>query len=69
MRSSQRRLAFLVALSALFASLHPIVSKYSSVGGWVLAGIGVLAGLISVVAVFVAWVLTWVEAHAAKERQ
>jgi len=69
MRSSQRRLAFLVALSAMFASLQPIVSKYTSVGGWVFAGVGVLAALISVLTVFVAWILTRVEAHAAKERQ
>jgi len=62
-------MGFLIALSALFAALQPIVGKYTSTGAWVLAVIGVLSGLISVVAVSFGWLLTRIEAQAAKKRQ
>jgi len=62
-------MGFLIALSALFAALQPIVGKYTSVGGWILAVFGVLSGLISVFAVSFGWLLTRVEAQAAKQRQ
>ncbi|KDR67391.1 hypothetical protein GALMADRAFT_273212 [Galerina marginata CBS 339.88] len=69
LRSSQIRIGFLIALSALFAALQPIVGKYTAVGAWILAIIGVLSGLISVVAVSFGWLLTRIEAQAAKARQ
>ena len=62
-------MGFLIALSALFAALQPIVKKYTSVGGWILSAFGVLSGLISVVAVSFGWLLTRIEAQAAKKRQ
>ena len=69
LRSSQIRMGFLIALSALFSALQPIVGKYTSAGAWVLAVFGVLSGLISVVAVSFGWLLTRIEAQAAKKRQ
>jgi hypothetical protein len=69
LRSSQVRLGLLVALSALFASLQPIVGNFSETGGWILASIGVFSGLASVLAVLFGWLLTWSEAKAAKHRQ
>ena len=62
-------MGFLIALSALFAALQPIVGKYTAAGAWVLAVFGVLSGLISVVAVSFGWFLTRIEAQAAKKRQ
>ena len=62
-------MAFLVALSALVTSLKPIVDRFSLAAGWVLAGLGIAAALISVLSVVVGWMLTWIEANAAKHRQ
>ena len=69
LRASQIRMGFLIALSALFAALQPIIGRYTSVGAWVLSVFGVLSGLISVVAVSFGWLLTRIEAQAAKKRQ
>jgi hypothetical protein len=41
-------MAFLVALSALVISVKPIVDRFSTAGGWVLAGIGITAATTSV---------------------
>ena len=69
LRSSQIRMGFLIALSATFSALQPIVQRYTPAGAWVLAVFGVLSGLISVVAVSFGWLLTRIEAQAAKKRQ
>jgi len=69
LRSSQRRMTFLVALSALITSLTPIVKRFSAVGGWVLVGIGITAAVIAVLSMALGWVLGWIEANAAKHRQ
>ena len=62
-------MAFLVALSALATSLKPIADRFSPVSGWVLAGIGIIAALISVLSMILGLVLKWIEANAAKHRQ
>jgi len=69
LRSSQVRLGFLVALSALFASLQPVVANFSRTAGWVFAAAGVFSALASVFAVLFGRLLTWSEAHAARQRQ
>jgi uncharacterized membrane protein YozB (DUF420 family) len=69
LRSSQRNMAFLVALSALVISVKPIVDRFSTAGGWVLAGIGITAATTSVLSIVVGWMLTRIEANAAKHRQ
>lgn len=69
LQSSKGRMAFLVALSALATSLKPIVDRYSYAGGWVLAGIGIVAAATSIISVFVGWMLKWIDANAAKHRQ
>jgi len=69
LRSSQTTLAFLVALSALSASVQPIVDKYTEVGGWVFAIIGIISALVSVVSVMFGRILRWVEANAARLKQ
>jgi hypothetical protein len=58
-----------VALSALSASLQPIVDKYTEAGGWVFAIIGVASALISVVSVLFGQLLKWVEGNAARLKQ
>ena len=69
LRSSQVRMGFLVAISALFASIQPIVSNFSGIGGWVFAAIGVLSGLLTVFALVLARALAWGELKAARSRQ
>jgi len=69
LRSSQRRMTFLVALSALITSLTPIVKRFCADGGWVLVGIGITAAVIAVLSMALGWVLGWIEANAAKHRQ
>jgi len=69
LRSSQRRMSFLVALSALVTSLMPIVNRFSAIGGWVLVGIGITAAIIAVLSMALGWVLGRIEANAAKHRQ
>ncbi|TFK32763.1 hypothetical protein BDQ12DRAFT_670822 [Crucibulum laeve] len=69
LRSSQRTMTSLAALSALLASLKPLVDRSSTTAGLVLAGIGITAATISVFSVVVDWMLKWIEANAAKNRQ
>lgn len=69
LRSSQQRMTFLIAVSALFASLKPIADRYSSVVGWVFAGIGIIAALVSLLSTFVGWGLSQIEARGAKYHQ
>lgn len=69
LRTGQTRMAFLVALSALLTSVKPIVDRFSVAGGWVLAGVGITAAMISVTYSLVTWILTWIQANAAKHRQ
>ena len=69
LRSSQLRMGFLVSISALFASVQPIVNNFSEIGGWVFTGIGVLSGLLTVFALLLGRTLAWSELKAAKARQ
>ncbi|PPQ97738.1 hypothetical protein CVT26_001770 [Gymnopilus dilepis] len=69
LRSSQLRMGFLVSISALFASVQPIVNNFSEIGGWVFTGIGVLSGLLTVFALLLGRILAWSELKAAKARQ
>ncbi|TFK33928.1 hypothetical protein BDQ12DRAFT_727355 [Crucibulum laeve] len=69
LHSSQRAMSALAALSALFASLQPIIDRKSRIGGLILAGIGITAATISVFSLVVDWMLKWIEANAAKNRQ
>lgn len=62
-------MAFLIAISALLASLKPIVDRKTTIGGWVLAGLGVTAATITIVSVVIGWGLHRLEAKAAKHRQ
>lgn len=62
-------MGFLVALSAMFASLQPVVAKFNQTGGWVFAAAGVFSALASVFAMLFGRLLTWSEAHAARQRQ
>ncbi|PPQ82977.1 hypothetical protein CVT26_005540 [Gymnopilus dilepis] len=69
LRSSQVRMGFLVAISALFASIQPIVNNFSVIGGWIFSGIGILSGFLTVFALLLSKVLAWSELKAAKARQ
>jgi len=69
LRSSRTNLAFLVSLSALFASLTPIVNTFNPDAGFLFAGIGILSALTSIAALLLGWSLSWIEAHAARKRQ
>ncbi|KAF9004992.1 hypothetical protein BDQ17DRAFT_1541022 [Cyathus striatus] len=69
LRKSQSVMIFLVTISALFAALQPVVGHFTPLGGFILAGIGILSGLVSLMAFFVGWVLGYVESHAAQQRQ
>ncbi|KAF9002211.1 hypothetical protein BDQ17DRAFT_1409722 [Cyathus striatus] len=69
LRKSEKVMTFLISLSALLAALQPIVSNSNKLFGWILAGIGVLSGLISVLAVLISWALGWIEVNAARRRQ
>lgn len=69
LRSGYRKMTFLIALSALFASLQPVVDKYNTAAGFVFAGIGILAAIISLLALIVEWVLGMAEARRARYRQ
>ncbi|KAF9002993.1 hypothetical protein BDQ17DRAFT_1542075 [Cyathus striatus] len=69
LRRSRSIMVFLVTLSALLAALQPVVSQFSRPTGWVLAGAGIMSGLVSITALFVSWILGYVESHAAQQRQ
>ncbi|KAF8995550.1 hypothetical protein BDQ17DRAFT_982676 [Cyathus striatus] len=69
LRRSQSIMAFLVTLTAFLAALQPVVSRFNDPAGWVLAGIGILSGVVSITGFFVGWVLGYVESHAAQQRQ
>lgn len=69
LQSSKERMALLVAFSALFTSLKPIVDKYSTSAGWVLTAVGIVAAAISILAFFADLMLKWIDANAAKHRQ
>ncbi|TFK38766.1 hypothetical protein BDQ12DRAFT_99658 [Crucibulum laeve] len=69
LRSSQRAMSALAALSALLASLQPIVDRQSRIGGLILAGVGIVAATISVLSLVVDWMLKWIESNAARHRQ
>ena len=62
-------MAFLVALSALFTSVQPIVDNFSKTGGWVLTGLGIIAALVSILSVLLGYALEKFEANSAKLRQ
>lgn len=59
-------MTYLIAVSALFASMQPIVDKYNSAAGFVFTGIGIIAAAISLLSVFIEWGLAKVEAKRAK---
>jgi hypothetical protein len=61
-------MAFLVALSALFTSVQPIVDRFSKIGGWVLTGLGIVAALVSIFSVLLGYALENFEANSAKLR-
>ena len=67
-RSSQKKMAFLVALSALFASLQPIVDNFSKTVGWVFTALGVISALISVVLVLLGYAIERFEVNSATRR-
>jgi len=69
LQDGRERMAFLVALSVLAISLKPIVDRSSQAGGWVLAGIGIVGAMTSLLLVIVGWILKWIDANVAKHRQ
>ncbi|KIJ35899.1 hypothetical protein M422DRAFT_261855 [Sphaerobolus stellatus SS14] len=69
LRSRQKILTFLVALSAFVASLRPLLNRVNGIAGIVLAAVGITAGLVSLLTVLIDWMLRWIEANAAKHRQ
>ena len=62
-------MALLVALSALFTSIKSIVDHFSTTGGWVLTGLGIVAALVSILSVLLGYALEKFEANSAKLRQ
>ena len=67
-RASQKRLGFLIAFSALLASLQPIVEPHSKQVGLALSIVGVVAATVSILSVFIGWALERIEATAPKYR-
>ena len=66
-RSSQKLLAFLIALSALLGALRPLLDKAgSSVGGWIFTGIAIGTALASIFSILLGWILIRLEARAAQ---
>lgn len=69
LRSSRKRMAFLVAMSALFASAQPIVAHFNGKAIWIFVALGILAALISIISMMIEWLLEEVEVYSAKLRQ
>lgn len=66
LRSSQSRLNFIVALSALLASIQPLAKDQNAALS--LAIIGIVSATVSVVSLIFGWLLRMVETYAAKRQ-
>lgn len=68
LRSSQKRLTFLIGFSAFLTSLKPIVDPHSPKTGLGLAIVGIITAMVSIVSLLIGWGLERIEATAAKYR-
>lgn len=66
LRSSQSRLGFVVALSALLASVQPLAGDKAP--ALVLTIVGIASAAVSVVSLIFGWLLRMVESNAAKRQ-